>query len=412
MKMKSSSIGSWIRLVVLGFGLSIWAIPGQAQSSSIPLDSLGVLRGNNWQFSIQLDQRSNAIHHALGKVFWVGGALHPEDVAAARNEMTSGGTLGLRAGISFATEDVETRKGWQVESSVISDFRWTPEFWDLVFEGNSPHLGRFDVLNGTGGRIWQLNAVMRTGLWEREHNSLRWGLGLAHRPAGVDGSVSTGYFWVSDDVDSLFTSLYGRSTVLRAQALGLTGQIQFRHNDPASLVDLTLQVNHLGALWAGAGDERIIVDTLLETTGLPLQGAGWSLETLQGEGFGESLIHRDTLSGRLEALPTSFSMSLTGSIVPGLVWEVRGTVGGWRPVPEAMAGFQFKMGPRVVGGVRAIYGGWGKFRPAVWAGIPLGLNHALTLYAEDPLAAFQPSGLGRGLGIQLSKTIPTSVTNR
>lgn len=368
--------------------------------------------GHTWQFSLQADHRSNSIDNAFAATMLIGGAITPDAIALARDQMRFRGTLAARASVQFATENAATGRGWQIESGLVSDFRWTPELFDLVFTGNSPHLGRFDVLNGTRGRAWQLNTVMRTGGWSNDLNEVRWGLGLAHRSMGAEGNISTGYFWVSSGVDTLYTSLYGRSAVLRAQGLGLTGQIRFRRTDPSAKVALTLEATQLGALFVRPGDERIAVDTMLATTGLPLNGAGWSLESLQGEGFAESLIARDTLPGHLEALPAAVSASLTGSIIPGLAWEVRGTVGGWRPTPEAMAGLQFKVGRQSVAGIRAIYGGWGKFRPAIWAELPIGPSHTLTLYAEDPAAAFRGTGLGRGFGLQLAKTLPTSAADK
>ena len=391
---------------------------GQAVSSSpsvrFQVDSLprAADSGCNWELSIQVDHRSNAIDNAFAATMLIGGALSPEAIAAARDEMRSRGTLGLRGNIRFETSDLAARRGWRIESGIVSDVRWTPELFDLVFAGNAPHLGRFDVLNGTRGRAWQLNTIMRTGFWKNAHNALHWGLGLAHRSVGAQGDISTGYFWVSSNVDTLYTSLYGRSTVLEAQGLGLAGQIRYRRTDPASQVALTLEATHLGALFVAPGDVRVEVDTVLGTTGLPLAGDGWSIESLQGEGFAESLIVRDTLAGHFEALPTALSGGLTGAIIPGLAWEVRATVGGWRPTPEAMAGLQFKVGRRSIAGIRAVYGGWGKLRPAIWAALPVGQHHTLTLYAEDPVAAFQGTGLGRGFGLQLAKSLPTGADNR
>lgn len=401
-----------IAAVLVAAALTLSA-QAQQERPRFTTDSLpSVPTGTTWKFSLQADHRSNSIDNAFASTMLIGGAITSEAISAARDEMRFRGTLAARASVQFATEDAATGRGWQVESGMVSDFRWTPELFDLVFTGNAPHLGRFDVLNGTRGRAWQMNSVMRTGGWSNDLNELRWGLGLAHRSIGAEGSVSTGYFWVSAGVDTLYTSLYGRSAVLRAQGLGPVGQIRFRRTDPSAKVSLTLEATQLGALCVRPGDERIAVDTILATTGLPLTGAGWSLESLQGEGFSESLIVRDTLAGHLEALPATLSAGLTGSIIPGLAWEVRGTVGGWRPTPEAMVGFQFKVGRSSVAGIRAIYGGWGKFRPAIWAELPVGPSHTLTLYAEDPVAAFQGVGLGRGFGLQLAKTLPTSAADK
>lgn len=372
--------------------------------SPVTVDSLDA-RGFNWQLGLQATQRSNSLDNEFLRILTVGGHLTPEIIAGARAEMRNFGSLTLNGDFTFALENAANGKGWRVNSGIISDIRWTPELFELVFTGNAPHLGRWDVLNGTRGRAWQLNTIQRTGQWSNDRNVLEWAAGVTHRSLGAVSDVRTGYLWVSGEVDTLYTSLYARSAVERLSAWGPSGQIRFTHLDPASKVSLTLQASQLGLLRVPAGTERISIDTVLATTGLPLTGPGWSIESLQDEDFEESLIIRDTLGGHWDVLPAVLQASLSGGILPGLAWEVRGTVGGWRPVPEAMAGLQIQLGRRASMGIRAIYGGWGKFRPAVWTAFPVGPEHTLTIYAEDPVATFQNSGLGRGVAVQLSRNI-------
>lgn len=369
-------------------------------SASEPRDSSRFLP---WSLTMWGQHRSNTMDHQLGQLLVRGGNIDRTLVDAAR-EIQGGdmGSFGFSSGIQLHARSRQMWKetNWRLCGSVqarwIGDSRWTPEMYDLVLTGNAGHLGRWDVLDGTRARssAW-LNAAV--GIEGRHQNRVE--LGLVYRPFQYEGLIETGYFYVNEDVDDMFASMRAKARLSRKAAWGLALNAEWHFLREEAPFAFHVQLRNFGAV-ISPNPLRFAVDTVLETSGLPFSGAGWSIASLQEEGFAEGLYTADSSGVDLQRLPGRLDLSFEYPLSPRTGWDVQVQVGEWMPLPRAISGLRRAFGKHWQAGVQVIAGGWGRVRPAAWARWRMPNERAIMIYVEDPWGWGSDSAYGRGVTLR------------
>ncbi len=356
-----------------------------------------------WSLTVWGQHRSNTMDHQLGQLLVRGGNIERSLVDAARKVQGGQmGTFGFSSGFQLQArskhmwKETNLRLCGSMQVRWIGDSRWTPEMYDLVLIGNAGHLGRRDVLDGTGARssAW-INAALGV---EGKHQN-RAELGLVYRPFQYEGVIETGYFYVNESLDDLHASLRAKARISRKAGWGLSLNAEWHFLREEAPFAFHVQLRNFGAVLA-PNPLRFEVDTMLETSGLPLTGAGWSIASLQEEGAVEGLYTVDSSGVDLQLLPGRLDMSFEYPLTPRMGWDVQVQVGEWMPLPRAISGLRRAFGKHWQVGVQLVAGGWGRARPAAWARWRMPNERAVMIYIEDPWGWGGGSAYGRGITLR------------
>ncbi|MAI22469.1 MAG: hypothetical protein CL828_00270 [Crocinitomicaceae bacterium] len=363
----------------------------------------GQLDSLTWNATAWGQYRSNALSHELGRLLFRGGHIDRSLVDSAQ-EAQGGemGAFGYTSGLAInwsslrPWRDKEARLCGSLQLKTLGDFRWTPELFDLVLSGNSGHLGRWDVLDGSRMRMstWIQVAV---GLEGANQNRIE--LGLVHRTQSMEALIRNGYFYVSEGLDYMTGYLRGHIGSSEVGSWGLVTNAEWHFLREEAPFAFHLRLNNFGFVVAPDWTE-LHVDTLVETTGLTWTGPGLSVESLmQSEGVSE-VISESNQRFRLDMMPFRIDASFEYPLGPRSGWDVQVQVGDWMPTPRAIAGYRRAIGKQWQAGIQIVVGGWGRPRPAAWARWKKPGEHALMLFLEDPFGWGSKAAYGRGITLR------------
>ena len=287
-----------------------------------------------------------------------------------------------------------------VGSELLYDARWTSDMFELIFYGNGGHSGRVDILSGTGMRMAEYN---RFGLGvENTQTRQRLEVSLVQRLAGVEWSIPYGYFWVSENADSLDTYLQTEArlhavydsesssmplSLLPAYGIGLSGSLPLA----SETLPIRFEINFsdVGILFEPAGSYVAWFQEGISTTGLPVFGDSLTWESVLEDGVNtDSLLLTGTSANSISLLPYRLSAEFIYEPSPNVMIELGIATGGWMPEPLFTAGIGWTPFDRIAFGVQAKYGGWGKMRPVVWAQLKYSCRRMLVVEIEDPMGWF------------------------
>ncbi len=390
----------------LCFAILVVSVEVSAQSKSEFIgDSLGESTYlDHWSATAWGQYRSNVLNHQFGGILLRGGSIGQDRIESALdNQNGDMGGFGFSVGGVFKWSSRQLWKNSRaricgsIQGRSLLDARWTPEMFELVFMGNQGHLGRWDFLDGSQLRstAWGTATI---GLEGRFNNRIE--IGLAYRANQLVGKIHTGYFQVTENIDSLYVSMRANASVDSRPALGLAINGEWHFMREEAPFAFHVQVQNLGWVVAPAGGMRYSVDTLLETTGLSLDGPGLTLETLQSSGFGGDWVIVDTAGLSLQPLPARLDIAMEYPLGPRSGWDMALQIGEWMPLPRVMMGYRRAFGKQWQVGIQGITGGWGRLRPAVWVRRRIANERVFTLFLEDPLGWGSSSAFGRGLTLR------------
>ena len=419
-----------VGLAVLILGSTLTASALTTSSSTIEVfviepDSLGSdsfqskSRKGYSSLTVWANQSSNVITTGFARSLAQGGFISHEILDPVLNRHIGNmGHLGGSAGFEYSwTGKVAEGKEWSlcgtVGSEMLVDTRWTSDAFELMWYGNGGHTGRVDILSGTG---------MRAALFNRfslgAHNNFtgqRFEISLIQRLAGAEWSIPYGYFWVSDDADSLDTYIQteGRihalndSTFLPAYGIGVSGKVPLTPVGSALRVEVDFR--DLGILFEPEGSKVYWLDEGIATTGLPVLGDSLTWENIiDGNVSTDSLIQTGNSVSRMVLLPTKLSLKLNYELQENLMFSASLTTGGWMPEPLISVGLGWVVSDELSVGVKIKDGGWGGSRPVVWAQYKITDKRFISVSLEDPRGLFinsesSDSFKARGISIRLQR---------
>lgn len=357
-----------------------------------------------WSATVWGQYRSNAVDHEFGNTLLRGGSINRDLIESALVQQNGDmGSFGFSSGGIFSWSskrlwrDTKARVCGSIQARALIDARWTPEMFELFFLGNQGHLGRWDYLSGSQFRSTAWGTAM-IGLEGRNNNRIE--LGLAFRKNQTVGRIHSGFLKVSESADSLYVLMRANASVDSRPSLGLAlnGEWHFMREDAPFAFHVKVQ--NLGWVVVPKGGKRYRVDTLLETTGLAIEGPGWSIESWQSDGLGAELLRVDTAGVTLQRLPARCDVAMEYPLGPRSGWDIALQIGEWMPAPRVIMGYRRAFGKQWQVGIQGIVGGWGRLRPAVWARNRLTNDRVLTFFVEDPWGWGSSSGFGRGLTLR------------
>lgn len=306
-------------------------------------------------------------------------------------------------------------------SEVLYDASWTSDLFELVWYGNGGHTGRVDALSGTGVRAGVFN---RFGLGlESISTRQRLEISLVQRLAGFEWSVPYGYFWVSENADSLDTYIQSEArlhasydttaaagsqlSLLPAYGIGISGRLPLA----SETLPIRFEINFkdLGVLFEPEGSSVAWFSEGIATTGLPVLGDSLTWESVLDEGVStDSIILTGNSVKRMTLLPSKLSANIIYEPSPDVMIEMSISSGGWMPEPLYTAGVGWKPIDKIAFGVEARYGGWGGMRPAVWAQWRFSCRRMLVVEVENPIGLFLGADMaefsyGRGVTVRLER---------
>jgi hypothetical protein len=359
---------------------------------------------DQWSATVWGQHRSNTLDHKLVNIIFRGGLIERDLIESAlANHKDEMGVFGFSAGSIFKWssnrfwKDTDIRFCGSIQGRSLVDAQWTPELFELAFMGNQGHLGRWDVLDGSQLRttLW---GTATFGLEGRNDNRIE--LGLAYRKNQMEAQIHTGYFRVNAGVDSLYVALRAETSIDTRAGWGLALNGEWHFTREEAPFALHVHIQNWGWVVVPGGGARYAVDTLLETTGLALDGPGWSLESLQSAGFTEDYLDIDTAGVTLQRLPGRCDVAFEYPLGPRSGWDVTLQMGEWMPLPRVMMGYRRAFGKQWQAGIQGVVGGWGRLRPAAWVRWRVPNERALTLFVEDPWGWGSSSAFGRGLTLR------------
>ena len=323
----------------------------------------GQLDSLTWEATAWGQHRSNALSNELVGLLIRGGHIDRTLVesaqAAQAGEM---GAFGFTSGVAVTWrslrpwKETESRLCGSIQFKTLSDIRWTPELFDLVFTGNAGHLGRWDVLDGSRFRAgtWIQAAI---GLEGANRNRIE--LGLVYRLRSTDARIRNGHLYVSEGLDYLSGYVRGHMGWAEGGSWGLATNVEWHFLREEAPFAFHLRVQNLGFTVAPKWTE-LQVDTLVETTGLTFSGPGLSVESLTESAGASEVITTLNEPYRFGLMPFRIDASLEYPLGPRSGWDVQAQVGDWMPVPRAITGYRRAIGKRWQAGVQLVAGGWGR----------------------------------------------------
>jgi len=398
-----------------------------ASTSLITKDSTKVKRGGDASFSVWANQSGNVLSTGFISSLAQGGFIGHDIFDPVLNAHEGGmGYVGGSVGWDrkWASRPFKGGK-WalcgSIGSEVLYDTRWTSDMFELIFYGNGGHTGRVDVLSGTGIRMAEFN---RFGIGvENTKTRQRLELSLVQRLAGAEWSIPYGYFWVSENADSLDTYLQTEArlhaaydstsssssplSLLPAYGIGISGSLPLA----SETLPIRFEINFsdFGILFEPKGSSVAWFQEGISTTGLPVLGDSLTWESvIEGDISTDSLLLTGTSVNRMSLLPYRLSADFIYEPSPKVMIELAVATGGWMPEPLFTAGVGWTPFDRLAFGVQAKYGGWGKMRPVVWAQLKYSCRRMLVVEIEDPMGLFIGNELSdftycRGVTIRLER---------
>ena len=412
-----------LAVLILGSSISISAITNEVsvlKSDSLDSDSIQVdSRKGYSSFTVWAHESSNVITTGFARSLTEGGFISHDILDPVLNTHNGEmGYLGGSAGFAYSwTGKVVEGKEWSlcgtVGSELLVDTRWTSDAFELLWYGNGGHTGRIDVLSGTGVRAALFNRFSLGA-----HNNFtgqRLEISLIQRLAGAEWSVPYGYFWVSEDADSLDTYLQteGRihalsdSTFLPAYGIGISGKVPL--TPEGSALRLEVEFKDLGVLFEPEGSKVYWLDDGIATTGLPVLGDSLTWENIiDGNISTDSLILTGNSVTRMVVLPSKLSLRMNYAIEENVMFSASISSGGWMPEPEFTIGLGWVVSEKLSWGVKIKDGGWGGSRPVVWAQYKVTDKRLVSVTLEDPRGLFINSESSdnfksRGISIRLQR---------
>ena len=131
---------------------------------------------------------------------------------------------------------------------------------------------------------------------------------MVYRPFQFEGLIETGYFQVNEAIDDFYASMRGKARMSRKAGWGMALNAEWHFLREEAPFAFHVQLRNIGAVLA-PNPLRFAVDTVLETSGLPLSGACWSIASLQEEGFADGLYTADSSGVDVQLLPGRLDMS-------------------------------------------------------------------------------------------------------
>ena len=398
-----------------------------ASTSLITKDSTKVKRGGDASFSVWANQSGNVLSTGFISSMAQGGFIGHDIFDPVLDAHDGGmGYVGGSVGWErkWASRPFKGGK-WalcgSIGSEVLYDTRWTSDMFELIFYGNGGHTGRVDVLSGTGMRMAEFN---RFGIGvENTKTRQRLELSLVQRLAGVEWSIPYGYFWVSENADSLDTYLQTEArlhaaydstsssssplSLLPAYGIGISGSLPLA----SETLPIRFEINFsdFGILFEPKGSSVAWFQEGISTTGLPVLGDSLTWESvIEGDISTDSLLLTGTSVKRMSLLPYRLSADFIYEPSPKVMIELAVATGGWMPEPLYTVGVGWTPFERFAFGVQAKYGGWGKMRPVVWAQLKYSCRRMLVVEIEDPMGLFIGNELSdftynRGVTIRLER---------
>jgi len=398
----------------------------------IEADSTGLKpQKGDASWSVWGNQNSNVISTGFISSIYNGGFIG-HDVLDPVLNMHEGGLGYLGGSIGWEKEWASKPLGkgnWALcgsyGSEIIYDVAWTSDLFELIWYGNGGHAGRVDVLSGTGVRAGVFNRI-GLGL-ESTKTRQRFEVSVVQRLAGAEWSIPSGYFWVSENGDSLDTFLWteGRMhasldttisigsqvSLLPAYGIGISGRLPLA----SETLPIRFEINFmdLGVLFEPEGSSVASFSESFTTSGFPVFGDSLSLESMSNGDLNiDSLLFTGTSAKRMTLLPSKLSASFIYEPSPDVMIELSISSGGWMPEPLYTAGVGWMPLEKLAFGVEARYGGWGNMRPAVWAQWRYSCKRMLVLEVENPVGLFLNAEMakytyGRGVTLRLERLAGT-----
>lgn len=363
------------------------------------------------------NQRSNAFSSEFLETMQAGGFLSREFFESMLDSHPLVGGMGLQAGwMKRGTTRPLGDGPWAITASLGSEVLvaslWRRDLVELAFLGNAGHVGRVDVLSGTGMRAGAFNRFS-LGM-EHVDTRQRIELSLVQRVAGVEWGIPNGSIWVSQAADSLEvnmqayamasvdelpdTSGFQVSSLLPSYGIGISGSLPLT----SELFPLQFLVDFqdVGVMWERAGGLVAALDTGFSTTGLAVPFGAYFTE---GEPQDLGLTWQDVVDGttgidadslyffsdsaydRLLMLPTKIHAQLNWWPTPDLAVRAQARAGSWMPQPQFTVGVGWIPSKRLAFGLDYRTGGWGGPRPVTWVEWRVSKKRMLSLEVDDPL---------------------------
>ena len=363
----------------------------------------GQLDSLSWATTVWGQYRSNVLSQELGRLLQRGGYIErPLIEAAQAAQGINMGAFGYTSGVALdwcslrPLRNTELHLCGSFQFKSLGDFRWTPEFFDLVFTGNAGHLGRWDVLDGTRMRTasWVELAVGVEG-----SNQNRIELGLVYRMQSYDALIQNGYFLVNEGLDYMTGSLRGYLGWAEGPSWGLVTNAEWHFLREEAPFAFHLRLQNFGFVAAPRWTE-LKIDTLIETSGLTLTGPGLSVESIAQLTGISDLTSISTDRYRFDLMPFRISTAFEYPIGPRSGLDLQAQAGDWMPTPRASAGYRRAVSKQYQMGIQLVTGGWGRLRPAAWVRWRKPGQCAFMLFLEDPLGWGSSTAYGRGITLR------------
>ena len=417
-------IGKIIAIVGLGLSSTTQAqVYTTTESSSFRNDSLfqKVEQAPKGNYSIEAwaTQTSNTITAGFMNSLAHGGFISRDELDPIMDAHTGprgylGGTAGFN--VTWATQPREG-KLWSLcgsfGSETIVDARWTTDLFELIWYGNASSTGDINVLSGTGARVGAFNRFSLGGI--RNDTKQRIEISLVQRLAGAEWSLPYGYFYVSENADSLDTYVrsearlhFGEDTSFTpAYGIALSGTVPIRSEDAPIEIDINFK--DVGLLFEPEGSKVYWMQDGISTTGLPVLGDSLTWESvINGDVDTDSLINSGNSISRMVLLPAKVGASIKYTKFEKMTYSASVIAGGWMPKPLYSGGAELKYSDNISVGVNLKTGGWGDERFEFWAKLKVLGGRALYIAVEEPLGLLftddsAASTTCRGIKLRLSK---------
>ncbi len=416
-------IVTFIAIVGLGFSSLIAQVYTTSESSSYRNDSLfqrtEPTSMGDYTLEVWGNQTSNTITAGFMNTLGHGGFISSDDINPIMDAHTGNkGYLGANSGfnVSWATKPKEGKQ-WSLcgsfGSEVILDSRWTTDLFELVWIGNASSTGDVNVLSGSGARVGVFNRFSLGGI--RNKTKQRLEFSFVQRLAGAEWNVPYGYFYVSENADSIETYIqtearlhFGEdNTLTPAYGFAISGTVPIRSEDIP--VDIDIHFKDVGLLLEPAGSQVYWVQDGIATTGFPVYGDSLTWENIiDGNIDADSLFQSGESVSRMALLPAKLGASCVFRINEKFDGNASVVGGGWMPKPLYSAGAEYEYSDILSVGARIKTGGWGDERIELYGKLDVYGDRVLYIAIEEPLGLMfeDPSGAQttcRGLTIRLSK---------
>ncbi|MBM72599.1 MAG: hypothetical protein CL847_07440 [Crocinitomicaceae bacterium] len=416
-------IFSTIAIVSLAFSSINAQVYTTSESSSFRNDSLfkksDPVSIREYSFEFWGNQTSNTITAGFMNTIGHGGFISKDDLDPIMNaHIGNFGYLGANAGfnVSWSTKPREGKQ-WSLcgsfGSEVIVDSRWTKDLFQLIWYGNANLVGDVNVISGSGARVGLFNRLSLGGI--KNDTKQRIELSFVQRLVGGEWSVPYGYFYVTEDADSLETYLQTEArlhfgsdnTLMPTYGVAISGMVPIRSEDLP--VEIDIYFKDVGLLFEPEGSQVYWVQEGISTTGLPVFGDSLTWENIiDGNISTDTLLQSGKSVNRMALLPSKLGATLRFDISEKIGFNAHVSVGGWMPEPLYSCGIDYKYSDNINLGARTKIGGWGDERLELYGRIDIPGDRVLYIAVEEPIGLFFQDSNGahttcRGITLRLSK---------